>query len=143
MSIAKDQLEEQDRRHFGNPPNKCVCTECVSNEDWKDWINQNTPYGEVCDYCITGNIEAVVTLEQFLYHCMEYVNEHYVRAEEDEGIYPNEETGEYPVTTWDTYDLVHEILAEEAGIENPELLKDMTDTIYDYTWCEEDPFSDH
>lgn len=140
MSLAKDQIEEFERRGFGEVPEKYVCQDCVNNEDWKKWIRQQALNNgrHACSY--GDNRLATISLEKFIFRCMEYIEENFDKAWEEWGMQPDEETGEYSCDTWNTWELVHEVIAEEAGIEHEELLHDIANHIDDVTWCRRNLF---
>ena len=141
MSFVKNQMEEFERRGFGEVPKKYVCQDCVNNENWKEWIRRQALNNgrHACSY--GDNRLATITLERFMSHCMEFINENYDKAWEDWGMKPDEETDEYSVDVWNTSELVNDILAEEAGIVHEELLNDIIVAIkkvQDPIWCRHD-----
>ncbi len=144
MGFSKNKLEEYRRRGFGEVPNKYVCQDCVNNTEWKEQIRQmaTNQSRQKCSY--GDNRLATIPLDKFISHCIEFINANYDRVWEDWGIKPDEETNKYPCTTWDTWDLVHDIIANKAGIGHEELLKDIAKAIMseqDTIWCEHDVFS--
>ena len=141
MSLSKDKLEKFERRGFGDVPEKFVCQDCVSNEDWKLGIKRNARHAKQCSY--GDERRKCASLEDFISQCMDFIKKNYDRVWEDWGIKPDEETGEYSMETWDTVDLIHNVLATEAGIVHDELLNDIDKAIkkeQDVIWCKHNPF---
>lgn len=134
MGIAKDDGILCAERGYGHCDKK-VCRDCVGNRQLKELI-KNKGYMGRCDYC--GQRRKVVELEALFELIISGIKFSYESA--DDYLFE----GKYLVETYDRYDVAHDI-ADEAEIENQDLIDDIVNTLADETWCKKDAFyeSDH
>ncbi|MBQ4448044.1 MAG: RES domain-containing protein [Clostridia bacterium] len=126
MGLAKEDMMICENRGYGHCDKK-VCRDCIGDKHLKAFITANG-YMSTCDYC--GRRRKVVTVEDLLAPIMSGIRFEYEKADD---YYFD---GEYMVETLDAYDMVHDILAIEAEIENENLLHDISSTLNDDLWCE-------
>ncbi len=132
MGWAKKQMMEQQERGYGSI-DKSVCEDCVGDYALKQFITDNGDEG-TCDYC---NSEGVcIDVESLIGKIMDGVRFEYEEAVECMGIEKGEFIG---ADTWDTYDLLYEVLGPDMEL-NDDLLDDIVKTVNDTTWCERDPY---
>jgi len=143
MGFAKNQMMEYEERGYGGS-DKIVCKNCIGDAFLKTIIEDNH-FKDVCDYC--GSNESVIELEELMSHIMNGINMSYSKAI-DELSYDSGEGG-YQGNTWDTYDILYDDIADEAEIDNTDILDDMFDMMQDDMfdmmqddiWCEREPYA--
>lgn len=115
---------------------KYICRDCVGNIHLKEYIKK---YGNMskCSYC--GNKRKVVTLEDLLEHkIMQGIYFAYDEADNCLGRWD----GEYVAQTFDTYDLIHEELADEFYFQYDNIADDICDLMDNRIWCHADPYGE-
>lgn len=131
MGLAKNDLIEREERGYGHCE-KEVCKDCVGNKSLQKYISANG-HMSICNYC--GKRRKVVTVEDLLEPIMVGIRFEYDNADD---YYCD---GELP-RCFDTYDLIHEKIADDLQIYNDELLDDISNTIDNVNWCTVDPYGD-
>lgn len=126
MGLVKEDMMICEDRGYGHC-DKEVCRDCIGDKHLKEYITANG-YMSTCDYC--GRRRKVVTVEDLLSPIMSGIRFEFEKA------YDYYFDGEYIVDTLSVYDMVHDILAFEAGIDNEKLLNDISSTLNDDLWCE-------
>lgn len=132
MGWAKNQMMEQQERGYGSIDN-LVCEDCVGDYALKQFVIDNGDEG-TCDYCNSERI--CIDVETLIGKIMDGVRFEYEEAVECMGVEKGEFIG---ADTWDTYDLLYEVLGPDMEL-NDNLLDDIVKTVSDTTWCSRDPY---
>ncbi|MBB6624812.1 RES domain-containing protein [Clostridium gasigenes] len=135
MGSCKNQALEYDERGYGSI-NSIVCADCFGDYSLKNFIELNGEVDE-CDYC--KNEGLVVELEVIIGKIVDGIKFEYEDANGCMG-WDGREGGFVGANTYDTYDLVREVLDDELNIECDDLEDDIISCIHNINWCEKSPY---
>lgn len=125
-------MKDQMYRGYGQI-DKVVCVDCVGDYALKQLISDGN-LTETCDYC--GETGKCISVEDLIEKIMDGIRFEYVEAIDEMGIEKGRFIG---ANTWDTYDLLHDVLSYEMELDD-ELLGDVVKTVDMTTWCKIDPY---
>lgn len=116
--------------------NKMVCYHCFEDYAIKNFIKENADK-RFCDYCNSrSNYKISISIYEVVKFIVEGIRFEWDIPENCMGWCSQE--GGWIGETIDKYDLIHDEL--NLGVENPELLRDITDLILNFEWCPQNPY---
>jgi hypothetical protein len=114
---------------------KQICTDCVSDDGIKEFIQENASTNE-CSYCDkTSKTPIAAPASEVICHIVGKIEEHYEDPAENVG-YDSAEGG-YLLDTTEAWDLISEVGLEDS---NEDFLEELSNHLSDHDWVRKDPY---
>jgi hypothetical protein len=138
MGYEKDRMMQEDEQgwsfHGGN-----ICFRCVTDSYLRRMVKDQASEMD-CDFCLRQSRKAPISIpfDDFMEVYAGALFQYYSHAE-NEPIAWDSEDQQYVGTTYDTWDLVKDVIGEPS--DNEEVVEAIIDSLGDHIWCDKSPYS--
>jgi hypothetical protein len=138
MGYEKDRMMQEDEQGWsfrgGN-----ICFRCISDRYLKQMVKDQASELD-CDFCLRQSRKAPISIpfDAFMEVYAGALFQYYSHAE-NEPIAWDSEDREYVGTTYDTWDLVKDVIGEPS--DNEKVVQAIIDSLGHNIWCDKSPYS--
>jgi hypothetical protein len=139
MGYQKDRLLEEDDQGWKFSA-RGICVECIS-DSYLQQVVENNLKEKKCDFCgcVAKKAPIAAPFDSVMRVIHDTVTQYWAHAS-GEPIAWDQEEGSYAGDTWDTWDLVHDVIPFPPS-EKENVLEYIVDRLGNETWCEKSPYS--
>lgn len=139
MGRYKDRLIEEDEQGWSYRDDDNICLRCISDPFLRQMIKDGASEAE-CTFCgwRRRNGHNSIPFNDFMSTYAGAVFQYYAHAENESMAWDGEDQ-EYVGTTYDTWDLVKDVIGEPSDRED--VVQAIIDSLGHHVWCEKSPYS--
>ncbi len=139
MGYEKDRQIEQDEQGWKFCDGMSICHRCISDLHLKQMAKDRASKHE-CTFCVSRSPKTPnsIPFNHFMEVYAGALFQYYNHVENEAMAYDSED-GEYVGDTYDTWDLVKDVIGEPS--ENEAVVTEIIDSLGDHLWCEKSPYS--